>query len=117
MIRLRYIAIENGEYPPVTRRIHTNEPDIPYSELPFAVCPVFRSTPFSPQRKFLRLYEAANLLDRVHLTIYEPTPRISFNLEEGALLVNTLVSLRTVILGEAPEDSRIYAGGLLICNM
>ncbi|KAL6814371.1 hypothetical protein J3E69DRAFT_347124 [Trichoderma sp. SZMC 28015] len=113
----RYIAIENGKYPPVSRRIHTNEPDLPYSELPFAVCPVFRSTPFSPQRQFLRLYEATNLLDRVHLTIYEPTPRIAFNLEEGALLVNTLVSLRTVILGEAPEDSRIYASGLLICNI
>ncbi|KAL6799328.1 hypothetical protein GGI42DRAFT_327407 [Trichoderma sp. SZMC 28013] len=113
----RYIAIENGKYPPVSRRIHTNEPDLPYSELPFAACPVFRSTPFSPQRQFLRLYEATNLLDRVHLTIYEPTPRISFNLEEGALLVNTLVSLRTVILEEAPDDSRIYASGLLICNI
>ncbi|KAL7953980.1 hypothetical protein V8C34DRAFT_295571 [Trichoderma compactum] len=113
----RYIAIENGKHPPVSRRIHTNEPDLPYSELPFAVCPAFRSTPFSPQRQFLRLYEATNLLDRVHLTLYEPTPRISFNLEEGALLVNTLISLRTVILGEAPDDSRIYASGLLICNI
>ncbi|UKZ58322.1 hypothetical protein TrVGV298_012190 [Trichoderma virens] len=107
----RYIAIESGEYPPVTRRIHTNEVDLPYSELPFAV-----STPFSSQRQFLRLYEATSLLDKVHITIYEPTPRISFNLEEGALLVNTLLSLRTVILGEVPNESAIYTSGLLICD-
>ncbi|KAL7907630.1 hypothetical protein GGI35DRAFT_470220 [Trichoderma velutinum] len=113
----RYIAIENGEYPPVTRRVHTNEPDLPYSELPFAVCPVFRSTPFSPQRQFLRLYEATNLLNQVHVTIYEPTPRISFNFEEKVLLVNTLTSLRAVILGEVPDDSRIYSPGLLVYRL
>ncbi|KAL7941284.1 hypothetical protein V8C42DRAFT_335296 [Trichoderma barbatum] len=113
----RYIAIESGEYPPVTRRIHKNEPILPYSKLTDAICPAFLSHPFSPQRQFLRLYEATNLLDKVHITIYEPTPRISFNLEEGALLVNTLTSLRTIILGEVPDDSKIYASGLLICNI
>ncbi|KAL7931373.1 hypothetical protein V8C35DRAFT_310246 [Trichoderma chlorosporum] len=113
----RYIAIENGEHPPATRRLPMKESDLPYTELPFAVCPIFMSTPFSPQRQFLRLYEATNLLDQVHITIYQPTPRVSFNLEEGALLVNTLVSLRTLILEEMPEDSRVYASGLLICNI
>ncbi|KAK1240392.1 hypothetical protein MKX07_004420 [Trichoderma sp. CBMAI-0711] len=84
----RYIAAECGETPPVTRRIYNKDPDLPYSELPFAVCPVLLSAPLSPQRQFLRLYEATNLLDKVHLAFYEPTPRISFNLEEGALLLN-----------------------------
>ncbi|KAL6856392.1 hypothetical protein J3F83DRAFT_753229 [Trichoderma novae-zelandiae] len=113
----RYIAVENGESPPVTRRIYNKDPDLPYSELPFAVCPVFLSAPLSPQRQFLRLYEATNLLDKVHLAFYEPTPRVSFNLEEGALLVSTLSSLRTVILGEVPGDARIHSSGLLVCNI
>ncbi|KAL6880011.1 hypothetical protein HDV57DRAFT_498662 [Trichoderma longibrachiatum] len=113
----RYIAVECGESPPVTRRIYNNDPDLPYSELPFAVCPALSSVPLSPQRQFLRLYEATNLLDKVHLAFYEPTPRISFNLEEGALLVSTLSSLRTVILEEVPHESRIYSSGLHICNI
>ncbi|ETR97623.1 hypothetical protein M419DRAFT_91228 [Trichoderma reesei RUT C-30] len=113
----RYIAAECGETPPVTRRIYNKDPDLPYSELPFAVCPVLLSAPLSPQRQFLRLYEATNLLDKVHLAFYEPTPRMSFNLEEGALLVRTLSSLKTVILEEAQDGSRIYSSGLHVCNI
>lgn len=107
---LRYIAIENGKWPPVTRG--RTFPDLllyvrsQASTSTSSLCP-----------SFSRLFEASNLLDKAHIALNEPTASYSFNMEEVILVVKTLSSFETLLYQEISEKSRLYGSDLTICTM
>ncbi|KAH8819837.1 hypothetical protein F5884DRAFT_892822 [Xylogone sp. PMI_703] len=111
----RYVAAERGKGLPVTRgRV---VPQLPNFELPYPFCSTLAASPFTPLQQCLRLFEASNLLDKVHTAIHEPTQYRSFNLEEVWLIVKTLNSLDSIIQQEIPDKLKIYSGSLAICSI
>ena len=72
----------------------------------------------SPSLKlFSRLFEASNLLEKVHLVVCEPTKEFSFHIKEIVLTVQTLKSFEAVLQQDMPENSYLYAGGMILCLM
>ncbi|KFZ15862.1 hypothetical protein V502_05375 [Pseudogymnoascus sp. VKM F-4520 (FW-2644)] len=84
----RYIATENGKWPPVTR----GRPIPPDSPIPNPLhLQEHSSTAFS------RLFEASILLDNVHTALHQPTSQVSFNIEE-VTMITVLNDPRALIL-------------------
>lgn len=113
--KFRYIATEAGKSPPVTRC--RKVPELPDFGVLYTTSPFLDIAPSFPGRQFLRLFEASNLLDKVHIALNDPTRNTSFHLEEVLLTVKTLISFHTVLQQETPKDSMPHACGLLVCLM
>ncbi|KFX93507.1 hypothetical protein V490_04805 [Pseudogymnoascus sp. VKM F-3557] len=106
----RYIAIENGRWPSVTRsRAFPGLPKTIPMETPLPVSP--------PRHQFLRLFEASTLLEKVHVSIYEPVSERSFESEEVVLIAQTLSSLETVLYHEIPDKQKSFSSSLIFCNI
>ncbi|KAH6719566.1 hypothetical protein BKA61DRAFT_714205 [Leptodontidium sp. MPI-SDFR-AT-0119] len=103
----RYIATENGKWPPVTRG-RPVPPDCPIAN------PVHLQEHSSTA--FSRLFEASILLDNVHTALHQPTSQVSFNIEEVTTIVRTLTSFETVITQGIPEKSKLFSSCLTLSN-
>lgn len=115
LIVLRFITIETGPHPSLTR---SRSKDF-YDSLKPTIC----STHWHNQDisssigRFSRLFEASTLLDKTHMTLNSPTAEHAFNLEELILIVQTIVNLQTILNGEIEDGTCLYSGGLDLCNM
>jgi hypothetical protein len=110
LIYSRYIAIENGRWPSVTRgRAFPGLPKTIPMETPLPISP--------PRHQFLRLFEASTLLEKVHVSIYEPVSERSFETEEVVLIAQTLSSLETVLYHEIPDKQKSFSSSLIFCSM
>ncbi|KAH8588085.1 hypothetical protein B0O99DRAFT_747078 [Bisporella sp. PMI_857] len=103
----RYIATENGKWPPLTRGRPFPLDSAIANPLNFQEQP---STAFS------RLFEASILLDNIHTTLHQPTPQVSFNIEEVTTIVRTLTSFETVVTQETPEKSKLFSSCLILSS-
>ncbi|KAE8452547.1 hypothetical protein EG329_000450 [Mollisiaceae sp. DMI_Dod_QoI] len=110
----RYITIESGPHPSLSR-----SRTLPLHKSPKPhLCPTHaenqdRTTPIY---RMSRLFEASSLLDRVHTVLHNPTAEHAFNMEEVMLVVGTLNTLQTILIGETEGGKQVYSGGLGICN-
>lgn len=102
----RYLAVENGKWPSVTRGRTVPECRNPFGGKNFEIV-------LSP---FHRLFEASSHLDKVHTAIHEPTSQQSFNLEEAGLIVMTLNSFDTIVQHEIAGNSKLSSSGLALSS-
>ncbi|KAM0145431.1 hypothetical protein ACHAQE_011285 [Botrytis cinerea] len=101
MILDRYLAVENGKFPPVTRG--RNIPDYQNQ---------FDRNAEMVSSSFHGSFEASCLLDKVHIAIYEPTLEQSFNIEEITMILGALSSLQTIVAQDMVGKSRLSSSGL-----
>ncbi|KAF2799372.1 hypothetical protein K505DRAFT_265804 [Melanomma pulvis-pyrius CBS 109.77] len=106
MIVDRYVAVENGKWPSITRGRA-----VPGCNYPFSGKNLERR--LSP---FLRLYEASSHLDKVHMAVHEPTIQQSFNIEEVRLILMTLKSFDTIVEHEIAGTSKLSSSGLALAS-
>ncbi|KAH8586621.1 hypothetical protein B0O99DRAFT_644030 [Bisporella sp. PMI_857] len=105
----RYITVENSKWPSLTRgRSLLGQP---------LVSPHSTSVTLNSNQAFSRLFEASSLLEKVHKTLNEPTRHQSFNVEELAVIVQTLKSFEAVLQQEIPERLNFYSGALALCRI
>jgi hypothetical protein len=110
---LRYITIQSGHRPSLTRFLAKGIHDTNKIPWPNGLEKDTRSSLWQLSRAF----EASTLLDNIHNVLHNPTPEQAFNVEEIGLLVETSHSLRTLLLEEVEDADQIYSGGLGLCHM
>ncbi len=114
LIASRYIAVESGSQPSLTRpRTHyLNE------HLKPTLCPTHEpdSDRNSPTFRLARLVEASSLLDKIHNTLNSPTAEDAFNDEELILTAQTAINLQTILNEDIGGGVHLYAGGLALCQ-
>ncbi|KAH7025571.1 hypothetical protein B0J12DRAFT_771660 [Macrophomina phaseolina] len=106
MVLDRYLAVEHGKWPPVTRGR-----TVPRCRVAF--------DGRNPEPAFSPLhsaFEASSHLDHAHTAIHEPTPQQSFNAEEAELIVMTLNSFKTVLEQQTAGSSKLSSTGLVLAN-
>lgn len=106
MILDRYLAVENGKWPSVTRGRTVPECRNPFSGKNLEIV-------LSP---FHRLFEASSHLEKAHTAIHEPTSQQSFNIEEVGLIVVTLNSFNTVVGDGIAGNSKLSSSGLALAS-
>ncbi|KAH6669808.1 hypothetical protein B0J14DRAFT_671429, partial [Halenospora varia] len=111
----RYIAIESGPHPSLTR----SRSQIFHDVLKPTICPthLHDQDRTSPICRLARLFEASSLLDKIHTTLNSPTAEHALNVEELILTVQTLINLQTILNEEIGDGIHLYAGGLGLCNI
>ena len=111
----RYIAVESGPHPSLTRSRFQSLLDI----LKPTICPTHQHDQdrTSSICRLARLFEASSLLDQSHTTTNIPTTEHANNLEELGMTVQTLINLRTILNEEIGDGIHLYASGLSLCNM
>jgi hypothetical protein len=114
LIASRYIAIESGPHPSLTRSRSQNLLDL----LKPTLCPTHLHDQIrrNPICRLARLFEASCLLDKIHTTLNSPTAENAFNTEELILTVQTLINFQTILNEEIGDGIHLYAGGLGLCN-
>jgi len=103
----RYIATENGKWPPVTR----DRPIPPAALSCDSLCLLER-----PATVFSRLFEASAFLDNAHKAVHQPTLLESFNVEEVTVITRTLKSFGTIVIQSIPEQSKLFSSCLALSN-
>ncbi|PVH74506.1 hypothetical protein DL98DRAFT_499702 [Cadophora sp. DSE1049] len=105
----RYITVENNIWPSLTRGRSLLDQS--------RVRPYITSVTSNSNQAFSRVFEASSLLEKVHTTLHEPTKHQSFNVEELAVIVQTLKSFEAVLQQEIPERLKLYSGALVLCRI
>ncbi|KAF4631364.1 hypothetical protein G7Y89_g6759 [Cudoniella acicularis] len=110
----RYIAIESGPHPSLTR----SQSQFLHDVLKPTLCPTHQQDQdrTSPLCRLSRLFEASSLLDKIHTTVNSPTAEHAFNMDEVILTVQTLINLQTILDEEIGDGIHLYAAGLGLCN-
>ncbi|KAK9252678.1 hypothetical protein V1507DRAFT_436037 [Lipomyces tetrasporus] len=108
----RYIAIESGPHPSLTRLRSQSLHDL----LKPTLCPthLHHQDRTNPICRLARLFEASSLLDKIHTTLNSPTAEHAF--KELISTVETLINLQTILNEEIGDGVQLYAGGLGLCN-
>ncbi|RFU34735.1 hypothetical protein B7463_g1620, partial [Scytalidium lignicola] len=111
----RYIAIESGPHPSLTRSRSQSLHDV----LKPTICPTNQhdQDQTSPIFRLSRLLQASSLLDKIHATINSPMADHPFNFDELILTIQTITNLQTILNEEIGDGIHLYAGGLGLCNM
>ncbi|GFG25991.1 hypothetical protein IFM61606_05954 [Aspergillus udagawae] len=108
----RYITIQSGHHPSLTRSLTKDVHDPNKTSWPTRLEKDTRS----PLWRLSRTFEASTLLDNIHNVLHNPTSEQAFNVEEIGLLVETSYSLRTLLIEEVEDADEIYSGGLGLCD-
>ncbi|KAL2832303.1 hypothetical protein BJY01DRAFT_101583 [Aspergillus pseudoustus] len=108
----RYITIQSGPHPSLTRSLAENVHNSKRILHPSGR----EEDPTSPLWQFSRTFEASTLLDNIHNALHNPTSEQAFNIEEVLLLIETTNSLRAILAEEIADAEKIYSGGLALCN-
>ncbi|KAH8663395.1 hypothetical protein BGZ60DRAFT_411213 [Tricladium varicosporioides] len=110
----RYIAIESGPHPSLTRSRSQTFHDI----LKPSICPTHQHTQdrTSSICRLFRLFEASSLLDNIHATLNSPTVDHELNMEELILTVQTIINLQAVLNEEIGDGIYLYLGGMSLCD-
>lgn len=109
-IQSRFMTAESSKWPSLTRGrplLGRQSPVYPFSTI----------NGCTPDQAFSRLFEASSLLEKVYIALNEPTSQQSFNIEELAVIVQTLKSFKAVLLQEIPAKEILYSGALALCEM
>jgi len=112
LTRYRYITIQSGPQPSLTRSLAETVHDSKRGFQPNDR----EEDPTNPRWQFSRTFEASTLLDNIHHALHNPTPEQAFNIEEVLLLVETTNSLRAILAEEIGDADKIHSGGLALCN-
>lgn len=64
-----------------------------------------------------RMAEASAVLDKIHSTIYDPTPEHDFNKQELLLALKTSITLQGILAEEIPPQTHLYSAGIALCHM
>ncbi|EGU73271.1 hypothetical protein FOXB_16216, partial [Fusarium oxysporum f. sp. conglutinans Fo5176] len=103
----RFIAIENGQWSPVTRG----------RQIPPNVQNCNRFDVLKhPSAALPRAFEASLLLDNMHTNLHQPTPHMAFNFEEVTAIVRTVTSFETVIKQSVPENEELFSTSLALSS-
>ncbi|EXJ82580.1 hypothetical protein A1O3_06393 [Capronia epimyces CBS 606.96] len=110
----RYIAVDSGPHPSLTRSRSQAIHDL----LKPTLCPTHwhGQDPTDPICRLARLVEASFLLDKTHSILNSPTAEHTINIEELILTVQTIINLQTILGEEVKDGVHLYAGGLSLCN-
>ncbi|RAL04828.1 fungal specific transcription factor domain-containing protein [Aspergillus ibericus CBS 121593] len=108
----RYITVRSGPRPSLTRSL----PQVVHDSNPTVRVPSLEENRSSPLSQFSRMVDASALLDSIHNVLHNPTSEQAFNVEEMQLFVETLHSLRTLLVEEIDEADAIYSGALDLCH-
>ncbi|OQE21487.1 hypothetical protein PENFLA_c014G04612 [Penicillium flavigenum] len=103
----RFIAIENGQWPPVTRGRQI-PPNVQNCNR-FAVLK-------HPSAALPRAFEASLLLDNMHTYLHQPTPHMAFNFEEVTAIVRTVTSFETFMKQSLPENEELFSTSLALSS-
>ncbi|KAK9328270.1 hypothetical protein V1520DRAFT_328417 [Lipomyces starkeyi] len=110
----RYIAVDSGPHPSLTRSRSQTLHDLLKSTL--CLTNLHHQNRTNPICRLARLFEASSLLDKIHTTLNSPTAEHAFNMEELILTFQTLINLQTILNEEIGDGIHLYAGGLSLCN-
>ncbi|TAQ87791.1 hypothetical protein B7494_g3891 [Chlorociboria aeruginascens] len=111
----RYIAVESGSHPSVTR----SQSQFLHNVLRPTMCPAHQQEQdrTSPICRLSRLLEASALLDKIHAILNNPTAEHAFNIDELLLTIHAALDLQTILNDEIGDIKPLYAGGLGLCDV
>ncbi|OQU94685.1 Fungal specific transcription factor domain-containing protein [Cladophialophora immunda] len=111
----RYITVESGSHPSLTRSR--------FQALQDLLEPVLRLTHSQQQQdepdissRLTRLVEATTLLDKIHAILNSPTAEHQIDVEELILTVQTVINFQTEIDKEVGDQACAHVSGLGPCN-
>ncbi|KIW29622.1 uncharacterized protein PV07_05425 [Cladophialophora immunda] len=111
----RYITVESGSHPSLTRSR--------FQALQDLLEPVLRLTHSQQQQdepdissRLTRLVEATTLLDKIHAILNSPTAEHQIDVEELIFTVQTVINFQTEIDKEVGDQACAHVSGLGPCN-
>ncbi|KAI0123778.1 hypothetical protein BJ170DRAFT_687030 [Xylariales sp. AK1849] len=109
----RYMAIESGPHPSLTRHRSERLHDM----LKPTICPTHHQEQdrTSPKCRLARLLEASSLLDKIHATL-NPTAGHALDKEDLLLTIQTLINLEMILNEEIGDGIHLYAGEMGLCD-
>ncbi|GAQ47106.1 unnamed protein product [Aspergillus niger] len=109
----RYIAIESGSRLSLTGSV---TPDI-HDGLRKLICPsLYDEDHTSAFYKVSRLYGAADILDKMHTALNNPTGDSAADAQHIMLLLETASNLQAIVTKDIGYTDEVYSGALSLCN-
>jgi hypothetical protein len=110
----RYISMESGPHPSITRsRHHLLHAILEPTLYPSHDHGQDQSRPIC---RFARLFEASTLLDKIHDILNIPMAENPFDIKELILAIQAVNNLQTLLMGQIGDGVHLYSGGLTLCN-